>query len=301
VSAIPRARVEAELTARAARRTLLRRVSTAATSVPVVLNVLYEAGGLPRIDLPKVLEEEYGGELRLERSGLVTNFVQTIDGVVTIPGIPNSNALVADGSDADRFVMSLLRAVADAVLVGSGTLRASPRGLWTAEQVYPARAEELAELRRGLGLPAKPERVVLTGSGSIAETHPVLADGALVLTTEEGAARLAGRLPEAASVIPLGGGARVDAREAVGYLRDRGHELILSEAGPHTLASLLEAGLVDELFLTVSPLVAGRSPASERWGFVQGHEALPDRPVRGRVLGVRRSGEHLFLRYGFRA
>jgi riboflavin biosynthesis pyrimidine reductase len=265
-----------------------------------VLDVLYEAGGLPRVDLPQVLEEEYGGALRLERSGLVTNFVQTIDGVVAIPDVPKSNALVADGSDADRFVMSLLRAVADAVVVGSGTLRASPRGLWTAEQVYPTRAGELAELRRRLGLAAKPERVVLTGSGAIPETHPVLADGALVLTTEGGAARLAGRLPKAASVIPLGGGERVDAREAVGYLRDRGHELILSEAGPHVLASLLEAGLVDELFLTVSPLVAGRSPSSERWGFVEGHEALPDHVVRARVLGVRRAGEHLFLRYGFR-
>jgi riboflavin biosynthesis pyrimidine reductase len=261
------------------------------------LGLLYEVDGLPKFDLPDELTDGYSGGLGFERPRLVANFIQTIDGVVAIPAVPQSNRLIADGSDADRFVMGLLRAVADAVLVGTGTLRASPRGLWTGEQAYPAAAAGFAELRRRLGLPAAPETVVLTGSGSLPESHPRFEAGALVLTTETGAKRLEGRLPDATTVLALGDAETVDVGEAVEAIRARGHELILSEAGPHTFASLVEARLVDELFLTVSPLLAGRSPQAERFGLVEGFEALPDHELRGRVVSVRRGDGHLFLRY----
>ena len=59
--------------------------------------------------------------------------------------------MIADGSEADRFVMGLLRACADAVLVGSKTMLASPKGTWRPERVYPPAAEAFAELRRRLG------------------------------------------------------------------------------------------------------------------------------------------------------
>jgi riboflavin biosynthesis pyrimidine reductase len=265
------------------------------------LEVLYEAEGLPAFVLPHELAIAYGGLLGFERPRLVTNFVQTIDGVVAMPEVPKSNALVAGDSDADRFVMGLVRACANAVLVGTGTLRASPGGLWTAEQVYPSAAAAFAELRSGLGLAPSPLRVVLTGSGHVPESHPVFAEGALVLTTETGAARLDSRLPEATEIVALGDAEVVDVRDAVSLLRERGNDLILSEAGPHTHAFLVEADLVDELFLTVSPLLAGRSAASERFGLVEGHEVLPDHPVRGRLLSARRGDQHLFLRYELRS
>ena len=73
--------------------------------------------------------------------------------------------------------------------------------------------------------------------------------------------------------------------------------LFRSEAGPDTFSSLVEARLVDELFLTVSPLLAGRSPQSERFGLVEGFEALPDHELRGRLVSARRGDGHLFLRY----
>ena len=57
------------------------------------------------------------------------------------------------------------------------------------------------------------------------------------------------------------------------------------------------AGLVDELFLTLSPVLAGRG-GGERLSLVEGVELLPDRRVDGRLLGIRRGGSHLFLRYG---
>ena len=255
-----------------------------------------QAAGEP-IDLPDELRRLYGGPLRLPRPGLVANFVATIDGVVAIPGLVNSNTLISQGRAADRFVMGLLRACADAVLVGSGTMAGSPGTLWTAERAYPPAAEGYAELRRRLGLPPLPEVAIVTASGLVDVAHPVLERGALVLTTEGGADALAGRLPAASQAVALPGAGSVDVRAAVSFLRGRGHGLILSEGGPTLFGSLLEAGLVDELFLTISPLLAGRSAGSFRAGLVEGAELLPALPSRSRLLGIRAHGDFLFLRY----
>ncbi len=62
--------------------------------------------------------------------------------------------------------------------------------------------------------------------------------------------------------------------------------------------SLVAAGLVDELFLTVSPLLAGRSELGQRLGLVEATELLPERSEPARLLSLRRDGGHLFLRYG---
>ena len=260
------------------------------------LALLYEHPELPRFDLPSELAEAYGGALGFDRPRLFANFVSTIDGVVAMPELAQSNKLISDGSESDRFVMALLRALADAVLIGAGTLRTTSRALWTAERAYPDAADAFAELRRRLDKPAAPERVVITGSGSVPVSHPLFADGALVLTTETGADRLDGRLPSASTIVSLGDSDTVDLHTAIAALRERGDELILSEAGPRVFGSLLEARLVDELFLTVSPLIAGRG-RSERLGFVEGFEALPSKRLDGRLLSVRRDGGHLFLRY----
>ena len=194
--------------------------------------------------------------------------------------------------------MGLLRACADVVLLGSGTLHGSPKSVWTAERAYPGAADAFADLRRRLGLAPHPELAVLTASGSVDPGHPALEQGAVVLTTEAGAGRCRKRLPAAVEVVALGDDATVDPQAAVSYLRDRGHRSILSEAGPHVFGSLLAAGLVDELFLTVSPLLAGRSDPGLRLGLVEGQELLPERSEPARLLGVRRHGAHLFLRYG---
>ena len=72
----------------------------------------------------------------------------------------------------------------------------------------------------------------------------------------------------------------VDPAGAIAALRDRGHELVLSEGGPTLFTSLVAAGLVDELFLTVSPLLAGRSGV-QRLSLADGAELLPDVRVAG--------------------
>jgi riboflavin biosynthesis pyrimidine reductase len=220
-----------------------------------------------------------------------------VDGVVSIPELAASNAMIADGSDADRFVMGLLRACADVVLVGSGTALASPQGTWRPERVYPPAATAFAELRRARGRPERPTVAWVTAGGSFDPNHPVLEEAAIVLTTERAAAGLRASIPAAAEVIAVNDGDLVDLQLGLEQLRERGLSLVLCEGGPTLFGLLLASGLADELFLTVSPLLAGRA-VSPRLGLVEGVELLPDVAARARVLSVRRHEEHLFLRYG---
>src|SRR5439155_4218951 len=120
--------------------------------------------------------------------------------------------------------------------------------------------------------------------------------GAIVLTTEAAAPGLAETVPEATEVVAVNDDASVDLRAAVAALRERGHGMIVSEAGPTLFGQLVAAELVDELFLTVSPLLAGRALTS-RLNLVEGVELLPERRVAGELRSVRTNGAHLFLRY----
>lgn len=259
----------------------------------MTLERLWEQPGLPESALPEALAELYGGGLGFDTPAVVTNFVETVDGVVAIPAVERSNALVAGGSAADRFVMGLLRAFADVVVVGAGTLLASPAGRWRPEGVYPDARDAFAELRASLGKPERAPVAVVSSGASLDVSHPVLAEGGVLLTTERGAAAVGAAIPD---VVAVNDGDVVDVRAALDVLRARGHELVLSEAGPTMFGSLLAEGLVDELFLTVSPRLAGRG-ASVRLGLVEGVELLPDVQTKLRLLSIRRAEDHLFLRY----
>ena len=259
------------------------------------LELVYEPEGLPAFELPHELASLYPGSLGFESPRLFANFVATADGVVAIPSLEQSNKLIAAGSAADRFVMGLLRACADAVVVGSGTLAASPGGRWTPKQAYPDAAVAYAALRKTLGLAPHPEVVILSGSGAIDPSQPLFEEGALVLTTDIGRTLLGDRLPKASPVVALGPGTALDPRAAVGVLRARGHRLILHEGGPHVIGSFFEAGVVDELFLTISPLLVGRVTLDPRLALVEGTDLLPGRNMR--LTGVRRDMDHLFVRY----
>jgi riboflavin biosynthesis pyrimidine reductase len=262
------------------------------------LELLYEAEALPAFDLPEELERLYGGSFGLTPPVLYANFVETLDGIVAIRSEPKSNRLVSGDSETDRFVMGLLRACADCVLVGSGTLHGSPKALWTPEKAHPGSADAYAELRARLGLSAEPMLAVMTASGALDPEHPAFEHGAVVLTTPGGADRCRRQLPDAVEILTLEGETAVDPGEAVVALRERGYRSICSEAGPHVFGSLVAAGLVDELFLTVSPLLAGRSDLGQRLGLVEATELLPDHRSPARLLSARRDGAHLFLRYG---
>ncbi|HWX08423.1 MAG TPA: dihydrofolate reductase family protein, partial [Gaiellaceae bacterium] len=247
------------------------------------LELLAEQPDLPHADLPEELRMLYGGGLGFAGPRVYANFVETIDGVVSIPDVERSNALVADESVADKFVIGLLRAFADVVVIGSGTMLASPKGTWRADMVHPPAAGAFAELRRRLGKSEHPAVAIVTAGRSLDPMHPVLERGAIVLTTAHAARRLA--VPAAAEVVAVNEGDSVDPAVAVAALRARGFETILSEGGPALFTSLLAAGVVDELFLTVSPLLAGRS-GRRRLSLADGIELLPNTRVGAMLLSI---------------
>ncbi|HUJ25878.1 MAG TPA: dihydrofolate reductase family protein [Myxococcales bacterium] len=220
------------------------------------LDVLFDAAGGEPV-------AEYGGDPRW--TGVAANFVESLDGVVALPDAGGeSGGVVSGGSRADRFVMGLLRACADAVLIGAGTLRAAPGDLWFADSIFPeARAiyERIGKL--------KPRLYVVSGSGAVDRQHPALREGVLIT----------GKLAPA---------------QIVERVRADGHARILCEGGPGLFGELMSAGLIDDLFLTLSPRMFGRWTGDARKSLVEGRR-LDGKPMK--ISSMRRSGDHLFLRY----
>ena len=178
-------------------------------------------------------------------------------------------------------------------------MRASPKGTWLPERVYPPAADAFAELRRRRGRPEQPTVAFVTAGRSFDSTHPALERHAVVLTTTSAAARLRAVVPSSSEVVAVNDGDQVDLGRAVALLRERGHTAILSEGGPRVFGSLLASGLVDELFLTISPLLAGRG-LLPRLSLVEGVELLPQATLATRLVSLRRHEQHLFLRYRLR-
>jgi riboflavin biosynthesis pyrimidine reductase len=258
------------------------------------LEQLFQREGLPEFELPSELGHLYGGPFGLPSPILYSNFVSSVDGVAVVG--PSSGSKLSGNSQADRFVMGLLRACSEAILIGSGTLHGSPGHVWTAEHVFPPQKDGYRELRRQLGLPDRPLLVIATGSGKVDLDHPGLARPALLLTSDEGRQRLAKTGHH--QVVALGPNPELDPRQIVAAIRQAGHQVILTEGGPRLFGQLLGAGLVGQLFLTVSPLLAGRTKQDRRPGFVEGLDLLGGSRSPGlTLLSAHREGSHLFLRY----
>jgi len=261
--------------------------------------VLFEADlpeyKLPAYKLPIDLQHVYG-RLGFATPVLYSNFVSSVDGVVTLGSTPSAGSVISGKYAADRFLMGLLRACADAVLIGAGTLRATPGHLWTPGHVYPDLATEFTVLRSNLGRSQEPKLVVVTAGGEVDAKHPAVVKGAIVMTTEKGAKAIGRRLPNTCEVVTVGKGKSLEMGDAVAELRSRGLKVLLTEGGPHLMGRLIDGGLLDEAFLTISPVVAGRDKES-RLGMVEGVELLPKRGVWNTLLSARRHGDYLFLRY----
>lgn len=257
---------------------------------------MYEAD-LPGYDLPSDLEQIYG-RLGFAELAVYSNFVSSIDGAVSLGSSPSAGSVISGRYPADRFLMALLRACADAVLVGAGTLRATPGHKWTPSYVFPDLASSFARLRKTLGREPEPRLVLLTASGDIEMSHPAVAGGATVLTSASVAKSLRGRLPRSCDVIESGE-KEVDLERAFDELRAHGFKAVLTEGGPHVMGGLIKAGILDEVFLTISPVVAGRD-GDDRLGMVAGAEFLPPSGVWADLMSSRRHGDYLFLRYGLR-
>jgi riboflavin biosynthesis pyrimidine reductase len=260
------------------------------------LEVLFEKGDLPSWELPPKLRQLYGGSAGFEGQALYANFVSTIDGVAALPETKDSPEIISGGSEADRLVMGLLRALSDAVVIGAGTMRNAVGHLWIPDYIYPELKDEFSSLRRSLGKQPHPQLIVVTGKGNIPADHPALERGALVVTTKAAGEQLVKQIPKASRVVTLTDGPRIEPGQLREFLVTQRFQHVLSEAGPRLFTQLLDAGVMDELFLTYSPLLAGRGEEM-RPGIVNGLELLPDGKKSSQLLSVRRSDSHLFLRY----
>ena len=138
------------------------------------LERLFERDGLPVFGLPTALAATYGGDFGLTRPELYANFVSSVDGVVALASAGESGRVISGDNEPDRFTMALLRAAADAILIGAGNFRKADGDWWYPETVYPAAAKHFAELREQLGLRPHPLLVVVTASGQIDPTQPAL-------------------------------------------------------------------------------------------------------------------------------
>jgi riboflavin biosynthesis pyrimidine reductase len=263
--------------------------------------------------LPEGLRARYDGNLSFppapeERPYCIANFVSTLDGVVSfnIPG-QSEGAQISKSNEEDRFIMGLLRASVDAVVVSSGTLQAvGPQGTWLPESVYPA-AKDLyqkyrTELLRKLEYPLV---VIVTGTGGLDLASAVFhtpRTGVLILTTEQGKRRLSQSGSEALASVEVKALSNTEkgiSPSAILTLlrRDAGVELLLHEAGPTLFGEFLAGGLMDELFLTVAPQIAGRVAAHPRPGLVAGVEFSPATAPWWKLLSTKTAADYLFLRY----
>ena len=257
------------------------------------LELLFERPGTASFDLPSELTRSYGGGLGFPNPCLFANFVTSLDGLVALPGDTESGQIISGRNQADRFVMGLLRACADAVLVGAGTFRKSGGHLWHPDRIYPAAAHAFAEMRQRLGLSPQPELILLSASGSLDMAEPA-ARSAWLFTTQRGEATLrGGPRPRRLTVLDS---ERVRLEDVLREVRAAGLPRVLTEGGPALFAELVQERLVDELFLTSSPRLFGRFPRDQRKSLADGLDLAGSACE---LLSVRRHGSHLFSRYAF--
>ncbi len=272
------------------------------------LATLYEISPGEELPLPTELAALYG-PLRLPvpeaRPYVIGNFVTTLDGVVSlnVPGQAGGGE-ISGFNQHDHMVMGILRAAADAVIVGAGTLRASPQHVWVAEHTYRPLAEAYKALRRNLGKAEPPLNVIVTAHGELDLHLPVFQSelvSVLIVTTIDAARRLrTRRLPARVRIEAIEDTRLLSARSILEVVaRVRQCKVILTEGGPHLIGDFFTEKYLDELFLTLAPQVAGRDDSIERPGLVAGKTFAPDRALWGRLISLKRGGDHLFLRYAF--
>lgn len=263
--------------------------------------------------LPQGLQELYDGDLHFpkppaQRPFVIGNFVSTLDGVVSYNITGHSSGPAIRGSDpADRFIMGLLRASADAVMVGAGTVRdVSRKALWIPEYTYPDAKDLYADYRVSvLHKPEYPLVVIVSGSGRLELERAIFQTQGVptvVITTSAGRDELA-----RAGVTKLRS-VQVEAVDAsngsiapLAILRllygQFGVRMLLHEGGPTLLGNFLAAEAVDELFLTLSPQIGGRKEGAIRPALVQGVEFLPDSAPWFELLSLKQEAAYLYLRY----
>jgi riboflavin biosynthesis pyrimidine reductase len=178
-------------------------------------------------------------------------FVASIDGGLSVDGLSAGLS-----SPADKRVFRTLRGWCDGLLVAAGTLRAEEYGPVTLDASRRAR-------RVAAGLAPVPTLIVVSGSLGLAPDHPALAKAPvrpIVVTGPDAPAERRRALEAVADIVVTGDAKGPDLAAALTVLHDRGLSQLLCEGGPRLFAGLTAADCVDEMCLTVAPLLAGGSP-----------------------------------------
>jgi riboflavin biosynthesis pyrimidine reductase len=211
---------------------------------------------------------------------LRVNFVASVDGAVTLEGYSGGLS-----GPEDKQIFGTLRMVCDALVVAAGTVRA--------ENYHALRpGPERRDWRRAHGLSEFPLMVVVSASLDLNLEQEIFADAPIrpiVITHGRAPAERRAAAEKVAEVRTVGED-EVDLAAAIAGLHARGATQVLCEGGPHLFGALTAADLVDELCLTVSPLLAG--PGAGRI------TAGPPSPPRAMSLrSILTGGDMLFLRY----
>jgi riboflavin biosynthesis pyrimidine reductase len=261
--------------------------------------------------LPYELAVLYGGDLRFpapdERPYVIGNFVSTLDGVTSFE-VPSKSGggEISAFNEADRFIMGLLRASADAAIVGSRTLREVAAGhLWLAEHVYPEVRDHYARYRRQLSKPRPPLNVIVSGRGAVDLQRAVFRTpgiDALIVTSPNGRELLerngvAALTSTQVRTLETCEGKIAPAAILKLLFDEFSVKLLLHEGGPVLFGDFVAHGCVDELFLTVAPQFAGRDITRQRPGVVAGATFLPETAPWLKLLSIKQSVDHLYLRY----
>jgi riboflavin biosynthesis pyrimidine reductase len=213
--------------------------------------------------------------------GIRLNMIASVDGSASAGGL--SGAL---GGAADKKVFAAVRSVADAIVVGAGT--------WRAEGYGPVRFPEVVRAwRRDAGLAEVPPIAVVTATAGLDWSRPFFTETEarpLIITVAAAPSENVARAREVADVI-VAGGTEVDLVAAAGELRTRGFSHILAEGGPTLGGQLAACGLLDELCLTLSPLlIVGDAPRIL-------HGPVLTSPVKLDLVHLLEEDGFLFLRY----
>jgi riboflavin biosynthesis pyrimidine reductase len=288
---------------------------TTRVEVPVVLGppgglqLLFDddrdVGGLA---LPAAFAVAYGSDWRLppagERPYTNANFVVSRDGRISYAehGAVGGGA-VANDCVSDVWLMGLLRARCDAVMVGDGTVRAEPDHVWTPSYLGGADAEAFEWLRRHEDRAPIATHVFCSLTGEIDRRWAVVArdDIPLVIATTSAARALGerslGGRPN--SEVVSFGDDRVDTNLLSTWLRrEREVHSLLCEGGPNLYGSLVTDRAIDEEFVTLSPVLVGSSASdgTRRPSLIEGVGFAPRASPVMKPVSLRRSGDHLMLR-----
>jgi riboflavin biosynthesis pyrimidine reductase len=218
---------------------------------------------------------------RLSRPCLRVNFISSLDGAATVDG--RSGGL---GGPADKQVFAVLRMVSDAVVVAAGTVRTEKYDAMRLDE--PSRAWRTAN-----GLPEFPLMVIVSGSLDLDPAQLVFADAPVrpvIYTHARASAARRAALAPVADIVTVGDDP-TDLRAAVADLHGRGATQLLCEGGPALLGGLIEADLIDELCLTLSPVVV----AGDATRIAHGGITPPPRPMH--LEHCLTGGDMLLLRY----